>query len=155
MVCYLCYRFTEYCPTAVENFVKLCNGAETWNYQGCPIHRIVKNGWIQCGDIVDGSGLNSIAVLDKTQIVPDESFSVDFGFFTGGILGYANSGAHSSGSQFFITLGPCEWMNQGFVGFGRVLQGYNVLRTLNTIPTSNQRPNKSITVASCGSLTMG
>ena len=142
------------CPQAASNFQKLCEGVkagdEFAHYKGCPIHRLVKNGWIQCGDLVDGSGANSLAVLDATQIIPDESFTLDFGFAPGGIVGFANSGAHSSGSQFFITLGPCEWMNHSYVGVGRLLQGYHVLRTLNSVETSNQRPAKDITVQSCG-----
>eukprot|EP01037_Dinobryon_pediforme_P046368 gene46368-59593_t len=54
------------------------------------------------------------------------------------VVGYANSGPHCNGSQFFITLGPCDWMNQKFVGFGRVIQGFSALKTLNSLRTSNQ-----------------
>jgi peptidyl-prolyl cis-trans isomerase-like 6 len=147
-------RFTELCPQAASNFLKLCEGAKIGDqllqYKGSPIHRLVKDGWIQCGDLVDGSGANSSAVLDATQLVPDESFTLDFGFPAGGVVGFANSGSHSSGSQFFITMGPCEWMNHNYVGVGRLLQGFSVLRTLNQLATSNQRPVRSITVANCG-----
>jgi peptidyl-prolyl cis-trans isomerase-like 6 len=147
-------RFEEFCPQAVDNFMKLCVGVEvegkTIQYKGCPIHRIVKDGWIQCGDVINGTGANSMSVTDVAGIVPDESFTVDFGFQCGGIVGFANNGAHSSGSQFFITTGPCEWMNHNFVGVGRVLQGFHVLRTLNQVQCSNQRPHKNITILSCG-----
>lgn len=150
---YTC-RFKEYCPQAVGNFVKLCEGVlvgdKLVSYNGSPIHRVVKDGWIQCGDLVDGTGANSFAVLDSTQIVPDESFTLDFGAPPGGVVGFANAGAHSSGSQFFITAGPCEWMNHSYVGVGRILQGYSVLRTLNKLATSNQRPVKDITIQTCG-----
>mmetsp|Transcript_14228 Transcript_14228/g.23679 ORF Transcript_14228/g.23679 Transcript_14228/m.23679 type:complete len:298 (+) Transcript_14228:85-978(+) len=146
--------FTELCPKACDNFMKLCEGVgkgpHAMHYKGCAVHRIVKDGWIQTGDIIDGSGANSAAVLDMTEIVPDESFSVDFGFFAGGVVGFANDGAHSSGSQFFITMGPCEWMNGNFVGIGRVLQGFQTLRNLNIQPTNNQRPSGNIIIESCG-----
>jgi cyclophilin family peptidyl-prolyl cis-trans isomerase len=125
-------------------------GEELVQYRGSPIHRLVKDGWLQCGDLVDGSGANSFAVLDATNIVPDESFTLDFGSPPGGVVGFANDGAHSSGSQFFITTGPCEWMNHSYVGVGRILQGYSVLRTLNKVETSNQRPVRLITIQTCG-----
>ena len=57
---------------------------------------------------------------------------------------------HSNGSQFFITLRGCEWMNNGFVGVGRVIQGYNSLRLLNSIVTTNQKPSKLIVIDDCG-----
>ena len=89
-------------------------------------------------------------MLDLSGAVPDESFAVDFGFPLGGIVGYANSGAHTNGSQFFVTLGPCDWMNNSFVGFGRILQGYDLLRKLNKLKTSNQCPERKIVVDRCG-----
>ena len=67
-----------------------------------------------------------------------------------GAVAMANAGPNTNGSQFFITTGPCEWMNHNYVGVGRLLQGFSVLRTLNQLATSNQRPVKNITVANCG-----
>lgn len=157
----LCYliSFDDLCPKGTDNFVKLCVGArqpgggrkaQLMHYENTRVHRIVKDGWIQCGDIVDSTGANSAAVLDLSGTVPDESFAVDFGFPPGGIVGYANSGSHTNGSQFFITMGPCEWMNSKFVGFGRVIQGFDVLRAINLVPTSNQCPQKNILIEHCG-----
>lgn len=146
--------YADRCPKAVNNFIELCHGyrdVETnklYKYQNCPITRIVKNGWFQTGDIVDGSGKNSMAVIEN-GVFSDESYSVDFGFPRGGILGYANEGAHTNRSQFFITMGPCEWMNNKFVGFGRILQGFAVLRKINAISTSNQVPTKTIKIGPC------
>lgn len=151
--------FEELCPKACENFIKLIEGARLpgagrkaplLQYKNCPIHRLVKDGWMQCGDVMDGTGENSSAVLDPSGTVADESFSVDFGSPLGGILGLANNGAHTNGSQFFITLGPCEWMNSKFVGIGRVVQGFDVLRAVNKIPTQNQKPTRKIVVDTCG-----
>lgn len=114
--------YADACPKACENFVDLCTvdrGSQYKGYEGTSIHRIVKNGWIQCGDVVDGTGKNSVAALPG---VPDECFSIDFGHKLGGIVGYCNDGPHTNGSQFFITLGPSAWMNKKFVAIGRVLQ---------------------------------
>jgi len=143
--------FTELCPKACENFVKLCTGLK-YNYTNCPIHRIVKDGWMQTGDIIDGTGKNSIAALDDNGFVQDESFSVDFSAPLGGLVGFSNSGPHSNCSQFFITLASCEWMNCNYVGIGRVVQGYKILKLLNSneVETSNQKPIRNIIVSTCG-----
>lgn len=149
--------FDDLCPRACENFSLLCTGENghvpsteiSLHYEGTPLHRIVPGGWMQGGDIMDGSGENNIysAFGDKFA---DESFSVDFGVKTGGILGYVSKEKHSNGSQFFITLGPCEWMNGTKVGFGRVLQGYGVLKKVENASQTNERPDPAILIQRCG-----
>ena len=150
--------FHEICPDACENFYKLCTG-ESGNienselplqYVGSKVHRIVPKGWIQCGDIVDGSGKHSIAATGFEGKVRDESYSVDFGNPIGGIVGFSTTIPHSIGSQFHITTGPCEWMNDKFVGVGRVVMGFDVLRQIEANKTENQRPINSIFVQDCG-----
>lgn len=148
-------RFADRCPKACENFRLLCEGCrdvasnKLLKYQNTPVNRIVKNGWVQTGDVIDGTGRNSLSILDELGRFGDESFSVDFSFPRGGVFGYANEGAHSNRSQFFITLGPCAWMNNKFVGFARVVQGFAVLRKLNAQPTSNQVPVKTVKIGVC------
>jgi hypothetical protein len=41
-------------------------------------------------------------------------------------------------------------MNQKFVGFGRVIQGFSALRLLSSLKTSNQVPDKNIFISACG-----
>lgn len=151
----------DLCPKACRNFMKLIEGFKvpsepdrTYHYMDCPVHRIVKDGWIQSGDVVSGNGKSSISVLDENystgEGLGDESFSMDFGFARGGIVGYANNGTHTNRSQFFITLAPCAWMNNKFVGFGRVIQGFDTLRRLNAVQTSNQVPIQTVKIGHCG-----
>ena len=149
--------FTDVCPIACENFQKLCTGeagvsenGTQLNFIGSPIHRIVQGGWIQGGDIVDGTGSNSLAAIGTNNKVRDESFSVDFGCPSGGIVGMSTSSPHSNGSQFFITLGPADWMNGKFVGVGRVIQGFDVLKKIEAAPSVNQKPSQMIYVETCG-----
>lgn len=145
--------FDDLCPSACNNFIKLCQGGTAgsgvaFHFQNTVVHRVVENGWFQCGDIVDGSGLNSVSSTGNP--IEDECFSVDFSDEKGGVLGYVSSGPHSNGSQFFITMGPCAFMNNNKVGFGRVLQGYDVLAEINRAPCKNQRPTSDITIVKCG-----
>jgi cyclophilin family peptidyl-prolyl cis-trans isomerase len=126
------------------------------SYERCPIHRIVKDSWLQSGDVVDGSGSNSIVApspknSDNNNVIPDECFSADFGFEFGGIVGLSNTGPHTNGSQFFITLGPSDWMNNQFVGIGRLVYGYKTLQAINNMKvTSMQRPESEIIIKACG-----
>lgn len=153
--------FVDLCPHACENFVLLCTGENgrigddevPLHYEGTPIHRIVPGGWLQCGDIVDGSGENNTYSAFGEKFA-DECYSVDFSVKIGGVLGYVNKEKHSNGSQFFITLGPCEWMNDTKVGFGRVVQGYAVLKSVDSTSLINQRPHPSIIIRHCGRFTL-
>jgi len=148
--------FDDLCPETSRNFKLLCTGEQIREkktdvdlcFRNCPIHRVVKGGWIQSGDIMDGSGTHSISAVG--EYFADESFTVDFGCELGGIVGCANKGPHTNGSQFFITLGPCQWMNNKKVGFGRVLQGYTVLKEIENSYLVNERPQPSIIIKSSG-----
>lgn len=52
--------YDDICPKTCENFKRLCEGVEKegkiYQYKNTPIHRVVKNGWIQGGDIFGGNG---------------------------------------------------------------------------------------------------
>lgn len=146
--------FDHICPKACENFMRLCKGDEMkgdqpLRYLNSPIHRVVPGGWISGGDIVDGSGTNSVSVFEEDTF-EDESFSVSFSSALGGVLGYASSGSHTNGSQFFITCGPCEWLNYKMVGFGRVVQGYGTIKAIESAPVTRQRPTSPIYISSAG-----
>jgi len=148
--------FTDCAPLACENFIKLCTGElgatdeAKLHYVGCPIHRVVPGGWLQCGDIVSGTGNSSLSAIGENGRLADETFTCDFSEPLGGIVGYSTSEPHSIGSQFFITLGKCDWMNGGFEGFGRVIQGYYALKAIEAAPLLNQRPTQPIVVAESG-----
>ena len=148
--------FRDVVPVAAENFLKLCTGElgatemAKLHYQGCPVHRVVAGGWMQAGDIVLGDGSGSWAAVGKEGKVQDESFICDFSSSLGGMVGFSTSQAHSIGSQFFVTLGACEWMNGDYVGVGRVIQGFDTLRRISDASTTNQKPDPPILVVKSG-----
>lgn len=57
-------------------------------------------------------------IYSLTVHLSDESFAVPHS--KRGILGMANKGPHSNGSQFYITLQPTPWMDRTYVAFGFV-----------------------------------
>ena len=62
--------------------------------------------------------------------------------FTGsGQLALANSGKDTDGSQFFVTVAPYRFGDFGYVIFGQLLRGFNVLSNINnTAVDANSRP---------------
>ena len=53
----------------------------------------------------------------------------------------ANSGPDSNGSQFFITLGPAQWLDGKHSVFGRVTSGLQVVQRIGMVETDdNDRP---------------
>lgn len=67
---------------------------------------------------------NNITYWEHTENTPftfaDESFAVCHS--KRGILGMANKGPHTNGSQFYITLQPTQWMDKTYVAFGFVVR---------------------------------
>ena len=57
-----------------------------------------------------------------------------------------------NGSQFFITLGPAEWLDQTKVAFGRVISGMDIVREIESVETKKERPVVSCIIQDCGEL---
>ncbi|KAM8847264.1 putative inactive peptidyl-prolyl cis-trans isomerase-like 6 isoform 1-T4 [Synchiropus picturatus] len=150
--------FNEACPKTIKNFEALCTGEEGLSpagwplcYKGTMFHRIVPNGWVQGGDISPtrrGDGGTSI----YGETFEDECFAITHS--RRGILGMANKGPHSNGSQFYITLQSTPWMDRKYVAFGQAVEGVDVLRKLEETPTCNQRPKIECRIVDCGKFTV-
>lgn len=52
----------------------------------------------------------------------------------------ANTGPHTNGSQFFITLAPQPWLDRKKVAFGRVVSGMHTIRLIGNLETLYDRP---------------
>ncbi|NXW06857.1 PPIL6 protein, partial [Fregetta grallaria] len=145
--------FSEACPRTCENFRTLCTGGATslrdgreLTYKNSLFHRLVKNGWIQGGDIITGEGDGGESIYGPT--FEDESFSVHHK--GRGVLGMANKGRHSNGSQFYITLQPAPYLDKKYVAFGQLIEGTEVLQRLEAVPTYNERPTVDCKIINCG-----
>lgn len=59
----------------------------------------------------------------------------------------ANAGPNTNGSQFFITLAPCEWLNGKHAIFGRVASGMKVVQRLGLVHTDKEdRPTEEVKI---------
>ena len=150
--------FSDLVPKTCKNFLALCKGdgrapdGRTLAYAKTKIHRIVKGGWIQGGDVIGGKGDDGMSIYGPT--FEDESFMVKHD--TVGILGMANTGRHKNGSQFYVSLDKLAWLDGRKVGFGRVIEGIRVLRALDQLETQNERPvNPAVVISACGVYKVG
>ncbi|KAM6405596.1 putative inactive peptidyl-prolyl cis-trans isomerase-like 6 isoform 4-T4 [Pluvialis apricaria] len=145
--------FSDVCPRTCENFCALCTGGakssrdgRELTYKNSLFHRLVNNGWIQGGDIITGNGDEGESIYGPT--FEDESFSVRHK--GRGVLGMANKGRHSNGSQFYITLQPAPYLDKKYVAFGQLIEGTEVLQRLEVVPTYNERPTVPCKIINCG-----
>lgn len=142
--------FNDIAPLTCENFRCLCTGerGDGLHYQGVPLHRVVKGGWIQGGDIDAphaGDGGRSV----YGGLFADEGFSVPCD--QPGLVGMANHGeSHTNGSQFFITQTALPSWDSKYVVFGRVIEGMRTLKVVDQMQTENDRPINELVISDCG-----
>lgn len=58
--------YYDYAPVTVQNFLELCRGEEGLTYKNCSIHRIVKNQYLETGDITQGNGRGGFSIYGET-----------------------------------------------------------------------------------------
>ncbi|MBM4416293.1 MAG: peptidylprolyl isomerase [Chloroflexi bacterium] len=105
-------------PQHVNNFVFL---ARNRFYEGLTFHRVIAGFVAQGGDPRgDGTAGPGYWLPVERNAVPMEA----------GALAMAKTGEQVSGSQFFITLAPQPQLAEGFTVFGRVVEGFEVVRAL-------------------------
>ncbi|XP_065593048.1 probable inactive peptidyl-prolyl cis-trans isomerase-like 6 isoform X2 [Cyrtonyx montezumae] len=144
--------FSDVCPKTCENFRALCQGGvmsprsgQELTYKNSCFHRLVKPVWIQGGDIT-GKGDGGESIYGPT--FEDENFAIPHK--GRGVLGMANKGRHSNGSQFYITLQPVPYLDKKCVAFGQLIEGTEALQRLEAVPTHNNRPRVACKVTNCG-----
>ena len=104
--------FTDSAPLAVNSFVFLAQ--EGW-FDEVYFHRVVEDFVAQAGD---PSGIGSVGPGYTFADEIDNGLSFD----RAGILGMANAGADTNGSQFFITLAPTTDLDGRYTIFGEVTE---------------------------------
>ena len=135
--------YPDKAPLAVNSFIFL---AREGFYDGVTFHRVMPEFVAQAGD-PSGTGISSAGYEFRDEIAPDLAFDQE------GMLGMANSGPNTNGSQFFITNVANE-STQNLTGtytiFGKVIEGMDVLKMITPRdPQTTQDPppgDKIITI---------
>lgn len=104
---------------------------------------------IQGGDFTAFNGTGGESIYGEK--FPDENFDLkhDRPF----LLSMANSGPGTNGSQFFVTTVPTPHLDGKHVVFGEVINGKSVVRKIENMQTSSDKPKTDVTVVDCGELT--
>ncbi|CAM8943405.1 unnamed protein product [Rhodiola kirilowii] len=123
-------------PKAVRNFVQLC--LEGY-YDNSIFHRIIKGFMAQGGDPT-GTGTGGESIYGKTFA---DEFHSRLRFKYRGLVACANAGVpNTNGSQFFISLDKCDWLDKKNTIFGKVTGDsvYNLLRLGEVETDKDDRP---------------
>lgn len=104
---------------------------------------------IQGGDFTNFNGTGGESIYGEK--FDDENF--DLKHETPFLLSMANSGPGTNGSQFFVTTVPTPHLDGKHVVFGQVINGKNIVRKIENLPTQSDKPQGGdVVVKACGQL---
>jgi len=113
--------YADKAPLTVNSFVFL---ARDGFYDGVTFHRVIPGFMAQGGDPT-GTGTSGPGYQFEDEFTEELRFDGE------GILAMANSGPGTNGSQFFITYGVTDWLNDMHTIFGKVTEGMDVVFSIN------------------------
>ena len=114
--------YPDKAPTTVNSFVFLAK--EGW-FNNIDFHRVIPGFVAQTGD-PSGTGLGSPGYAFGNE-------ANDLLYDGPGVVGMANSGPDTNGSQFFITYDALPQLDGGYTIFGKVVEGMDNLKKLTAI----------------------
>lgn len=127
--------WTKEAPRACKNFIQLC--LEGY-YNNVIFHRIIKGFMIQTGDPT-GTGHSGESIWGKEF---QDEFHSRLRFSHRGIVAMANKNSpNTNGSQFFITMDKCPWLDKKHTIFGKIT-GDTIFNAINIsqLPTKDDFP---------------
>jgi peptidyl-prolyl isomerase D len=162
--------YDDVVPKTAENFKQLCIGDKTnaagvkLAYAGSGFHRCIKGFMLQGGDFTRGDGTGGESIYGEK--FEDENFTLKHEKPM--LLSMANAGGSTSsqikvfvsdilgpgtnGSQFFITTVPTPHLDGKHVVFGKVRSNKGLVRRIEALPTSNDKPHEPVIISAAGVL---
>ncbi|CAI5701972.1 hypothetical protein KXD40_000306 [Peronospora effusa] len=144
-------------PQTATNFIKMCTDGfmskalGSGSYKNTKFHNVTKGVYVVGGDVLSGNGTGGHAALKENQrYFDDENYALQFS--EEGVLGMANAGINRNASQFFISLKPLPHLNGRNVAFGKIVEGKDVLKSMQSVYCVQHKPLTDIEIVNCGVL---
>ena len=148
----VCELYDKDAPITVKNFVDLAEGTKEWKdprtgamkkthyFDGITFHRVIPEFMIQGGDPT-GTGTGGPGYKFQDEFSPKLKFDKP------GRLAMANAGPGTNGSQFFITEGNTEFLNNKHTIFGQVIEGMDNVKKIARVPrNASDKPNQPVVI---------
>ena len=141
-----CELYEDKVPNAVANIITL---ADSGYYSEMFFHRLIPGFMAQggCPNSKPGENHSRAGYGDPGYSIPDE-FHPELKHDAPGVLSMANSGANTSGSQFFLTFCPTPHLDSGqygrYIVFGKMTEGLDVLKSIEECGSRSGAPSEKI-----------
>ena len=123
-------------PMHVTNFAYLI---KLGYFDGLTFHRVI-TGFMAQGGCPLGTGTGGPGYQFEGEFSPTVKHSRP------GLLSMANAGPGTDGSQFFLTFVPTPWLDGKHTIFGEVVEGMDVLKTLEAAGSQSGRTSERLTM---------